>query len=83
MWVSQEHIEALILKKSKCISSPEQNYFSRFAMRYPVLALTLILDVLHFLKVHFLKTRYFKNGTDVLTDFFSDFRLVCKILRAF
>ena len=28
--------DLLYSKKSKCISSPEQNYFSHFAMRYPV-----------------------------------------------
>ena len=35
--VSQEQIGSLILKKSKYISSTEQNYFSHFAMRYFVL----------------------------------------------
>ena len=39
MWVSQEHIGPLILKKYKYISSPEQNYFSHYAMRYPVVLL--------------------------------------------
>ena len=28
--------DLLYQKKSKCISSPEQNYFTHFAMRYPV-----------------------------------------------
>ena len=37
IWVSQKDIEPLVFKKSKFISSPEQNYFSHFAMRYPVL----------------------------------------------
>ena len=37
MGVSQERIGPLILKKkSKCTSSPEQNFFLHFAMRYPV-----------------------------------------------
>ena len=28
------------IKKLKCISSPEQNYFAHFAMRYPVASVT-------------------------------------------
>ena len=28
--------DLLYQKKIKCISSPEQNYFAHFAMRYPV-----------------------------------------------
>ena len=36
MGVSQEHIGTLILEKNKFISSPEQKYFSHFAMIYPV-----------------------------------------------
>ena len=32
-----KNVDLLYSKKSKCISSPELNYFSHFAMRYPVL----------------------------------------------
>ena len=33
---SGTHSTSYIRKKSKCIPLPEQNYFSHFAMRYPV-----------------------------------------------
>ena len=41
--VSHKHTGPLILKKIKCISSPEQNYFAHFAMRYPVTTQTFFI----------------------------------------
>ena len=41
--VSQEHTGLLVLKKIKSISLPEQNYFTHFAMRYPVLHSHLLM----------------------------------------
>ena len=37
MSLSHEHVGPKISGKSKSMSSPEQNYFSLFAMRYPVI----------------------------------------------
>ena len=37
MSLSHKHVGPKILGKSKSMSSPEQNYFSLFAMRYPVI----------------------------------------------
>ena len=36
MPLSHEHVGSKILANTKCIPSPEQNYFLIFAMRYPV-----------------------------------------------
>ena len=40
MPLTHEHVGSKIVAKSKSISSPEQNYFSIFAMRYPVRKMT-------------------------------------------
>ena len=41
MPLSHEHVGSKNLQKFKSVSSPEQNYLSLFAMRYPVACLAI------------------------------------------
>jgi hypothetical protein len=46
MGLTSENVGAIYQQKSKAMSSPEQNYLSLFAMRYPVVTVKSTVEFL-------------------------------------
>ena len=73
--------DLLYQKKSKCISSPGHNYFTHFAMRYPVMKRLILALIWHTLRIEFSNENIkFCSQCRLPLSFKSPMHMICSIV---